>query len=215
MLSVNEALAAILERANPLPAEERDLDEALGRVLAEDAVARENLPPFSNSAMDGFAMRASDVAGASAHDPVEIRVLADQPAGSPVSVRVRPGTGVRIMTGAQMPAGADAVVPVEHTAGSGSAVQVLRPVRPGSHVREAGEDVRAGERVAARGQVLRPAELGLLAAIGSVRVRLRGRRRGVALRRGRRGRRRIGRQEGRSAAGRASRRACRGAACAA
>lgn len=172
MLSASEALAAILERANPLPAEERDLDDALGRVLAEDVIAREDLPPFANSAMDGFAVRAADVAGAGAASPVEVRVLADQPAGSPVAVHVGPGTAVRIMTGARMPAGADAVVPVEHTAGSGGAVQVLRPVPPGSNVREAGEDVRAGETVLARGAVLRPAELGLLAAVGRARVRV-------------------------------------------
>lgn len=170
MLSVREALAAILERAVPLPAEERDLDDALGRVLAEDVTARDDLPSFANSAMDGFAVRAADVAGASPESPVEVRVLADLPAGSVVSVTVGAGAAVRIMTGARVPAGADAVVPVEHTAGAGGVVRVLRPVRPGGNVRQAGEDVRAGETVLTRGTVLRPAELGLLAAVGRARV---------------------------------------------
>lgn len=170
MLSVREALAAILERAAVLPAQERDLDDALGRVLAEDVTAREDLPPFANSAMDGFAVRAADVAGASAESPVEVRVLADLPAGSVVAVTVGAGAAVRIMTGAGMPAGADAVVPVEHTAGAGGVVRVLRPVRPGGNVRQAGEDVRAGETVLTRGTVLRAAELGLLAAVGRARV---------------------------------------------
>lgn len=172
MLSVDEALAAILERAAPLPAEERDLDDALGRVLAEEVAAAEDLPPFANSAMDGFAVRAADVAGAGAERPVALRVLADAPAGTVVAARVGPGTAVRIMTGARMPAGADAVVPVEHTAGAGDTVRVLRPVRAGGNVRLAGEDVRAGEVVLPRGAVLRPAELGLLAAVGRPRVRV-------------------------------------------
>lgn len=172
MLSVREALAAILECAVSLPVEERDLDDALGRVLAEEVTAREDLPSFANSAMDGFAVRAADVAGASPESPVEVRVLADLPAGSVTAVSVGPGAAVRIMTGARMPAGADAVVPVEDTSASGGGVRVSCRVRPGANVRQAGEDVRAGETVLARGAVLRPAELGLLAAVGRARVRV-------------------------------------------
>jgi molybdopterin molybdotransferase len=172
VLTVAEALAAILERVGPLELEERALDDALGRVLGEDVTAKEDLPPFANSAMDGFAVRAADVVAASAEAPVRLEVLADQPAGSVTAVEVRPGTAVRIMTGARLPVGADAVVPVEHTSGSGSTVQVQRPVKPGGNVRRAGEDVHAGEAVLRSGSVLRPAELGLLAAVGRSQVRV-------------------------------------------
>lgn len=170
MLTAGEALAAILERVGPLELEERALDDALGRVLGEEVAAEEDLPPFANSAMDGFAVRAVDVAGASAAAPVSLQVLAEQPAGSVTAVEVRSGTAVRIMTGARMPAGADSVVPVEHTSGSGGGVAVQRPVKAGGNVRRAGEDVHAGEAVLHAGAVLRPAELGLLAAVGRPRV---------------------------------------------
>ncbi|HPC83629.1 MAG TPA: molybdopterin molybdotransferase MoeA [Thermoanaerobaculaceae bacterium] len=172
LLTVEEARAAILERTAVLPAEERDIDDALGRVLAEVVTAPEDVPPFTNSAMDGFAVRAGDVAGASPEGPVELRVLADLPAGTAARVRVAPGTAARIMTGARMPEGADAVVPVEHTAMAAGTVWVRRAVRAGGNVRRAGEDVRAGETVLAPGAVLRPAELGLLAAVGRARVRV-------------------------------------------
>lgn len=172
VLTVAEALAAVLELAVPLPAEERDLDDVLGRVLAAEVAAGEDLPPFANSAMDGFAVRAADVVEASEASSVELRVLADLPAGAVTDVQLGPGQAMRIMTGARMPAGADAVVPVEHTAAAGHVVRVRRPVRAGSNVRQAGEDVRAGEVVLRRGTVLRPAEIGLLAAVGRVRVQV-------------------------------------------
>ena len=116
-------------------------------MLGEEVTAGEDLPPFTNSAMDGFAVRAADVSGASAEATVHLQVLADQPAGAVVAVEVRPGTAVRIMTGARMPAGADAVVPVEHTSLPRGAAKVQRPVKPGGNVRRAGEDVRAGESI--------------------------------------------------------------------
>lgn len=172
MLTVDEALRTILSHAEPLESEERALDDALGRVLAEQVQAADNIPPFTNSAMDGFAVRAADVAAASEASGVRLKVLADEPAGTVVTVEVQPRTAVRIMTGASMPAGADAVVPVEHTSGTLDAVEVLRPVRSGGNVRRAGEDVRAGEVVLRHGAVLRPAELGMLASVGRPRVRV-------------------------------------------
>lgn len=172
MLTVDEALSTILNHAAPLETEERALDDALGRVLAEQVTADGDIPPFTNSAMDGFAVCAADVAAASEDSPVRLKVLADEPAGTVVTVEVRPGTAVRIMTGASMPAGADAVVPVEHTSGERDLVEVRRSVRRGGNVRHAGEDVRAGEVVLQPGAVLRPAELGMLASVGRPRVRV-------------------------------------------
>ena len=170
LLSVDEALQEILRRMDPLPVCRRGLDEALGLVLAEDVLAAEDLPPFSNSAMDGFAVRAADVAFASREAPVRLKVLADAPAGTVVDCTIRPGTAVRIMTGASLPPGAEAVVPVEHTVSTPMTVDILRSVSAGENLRRSGEDVRAGERVLARGTPLRASEIGLLAAIGHTQV---------------------------------------------
>ncbi len=169
-LSVEAALQGILAHVRPLPARPAALDEALGRVLAEDIQASENLPPFPNSAVDGFAVRVADVATATREHPARLKVLADAPAGTVVGCEVMPGTAVRIMTGAELPPGTESVVPVEETASTSGEVQVFRPLGPGLNLRLAGEDVRAGERVMAAGTVVRPAEIGLLAALGRVEV---------------------------------------------
>lgn len=170
LLSVEAALREILSRVAPLPACRRSLDEALGLALAEEVRASEDLPPFPNSAMDGFAVRAADVASASRETPVRLRILADAPAGTVVQCAVDPGTTVRIMTGAELPPGTEAVVPVEHTTSSPGEVAIHRPVRKGGNLRMAGEDVHAGELVMAPGTALRPAEIGLLAAIGRTQL---------------------------------------------
>src|SRR5436309_13082053 len=116
LLSVDDALAAILARIPVLPPETVLLDEALGRVLAEDVHADMPVPPFDNSAMDGYALIAADTAGATADRPAELRVVADLPAGQVPDTAVRPGEAIRIMTGAPMPPGADGIVRVEDTA---------------------------------------------------------------------------------------------------
>ncbi len=170
LLSVDAALGEVLARMEPLPARRVPIDEALGLVLATDIVSTENLPPFPNSAMDGFAVRAEDVATASRETPVRLKVLGDAPAGSLVFCEVTPGTAVRIMTGAELPPGTEAVVPVEHTTSTPCEVAILRPVRKGGNLRMAGEDVHAGERILTQGTVVRPAEIGLLAAIGCTQV---------------------------------------------
>lgn len=170
LLSVEAALREILARTQPLPARRVSIDEALGLVLAEEVLCPEDLPPFPNSAMDGFAVRAADVASASHETPVRLKVLADAPAGTVVRCEVVPGTAVRIMTGAELPPGTEAVVPVEHTASTPGEVEIHRPVRKGGNLRMAGEDVHAGERILGQGTVLRPAEIGLLAAIGRTEV---------------------------------------------
>jgi molybdopterin molybdotransferase len=158
-----EVVAGLIRARSPvvLP-----LAEAAGRVLATDVVAARSLPPFDNSAMDGYAVRAVDVAGA----PVRLPVAADIPAGRVDGPALVAGTAHRIMTGAPMPAGADAVVAVEQTdAGMGS-VRIDTAVAPGSFVRRTGEDVRAGEVVLRAGTVLGAAQLGLLAALGEPTV---------------------------------------------
>ncbi len=166
MISYREALALVLDGASALPARRVPLAEALGLVAAEDATAREALPPFANAGMDGFAVRAADVAAASDTAPVRLRVTEDLPAGRLPEHAVAAGAASRIMTGAPVPSGADAVVPVESTETVGDAVLVRRPVPVGANVRPAGEDLVPGARVVARGDVLRPAEIGLLAVAG-------------------------------------------------
>ncbi len=178
-ITVEEALEAVLARFQPLEPEEVPILQALDRVLAEDIVAGEDLPPFANSAMDGYAVRGEEVALARRDAPVRLRVIGEVAAGMAPTVRVEPGTAVRIMTGAPMPPGADTVVPFEWTDEAGPAeerepgwVRILSPVAPGANVRAAGEDVRQGERVLERGTRLRPQEVGLLAALGRPFVRV-------------------------------------------
>ena len=170
LLSVETALEEILVRVEPLPSQSLPIDEALGLILSEDIRSAENLPPFPNSAMDGFAVLAADVALASREAPVRLKVLADAPAGSVTHCEVIPGTAVRIMTGAELPLGTEAVVPVEYTASTPLEVEIFRPVRQGGNLRMAGEDVHAGEVILTKGTLVRPAEIGLLAAIGQTLV---------------------------------------------
>jgi molybdopterin molybdotransferase len=166
IVSYREALDRSLAGATPLPARDVPLDRALGLVAAAEVLAREAVPPFANSGMDGFAVRAADVAGATDAAPVTLRVTDDLPAGRLPRHAVEPGAAARIMTGAPVPPGADAVVPVEWTESAGDTVRVRRPVRVGANVRPAGEDLAPGARVVAPGDVLRPADIGLLAVAG-------------------------------------------------
>jgi molybdopterin molybdotransferase len=173
-LSVNEALALILSRVRALPSERVPLLDALDRVLAEPIIARENLPPFANSSMDGYAVRAADVATADGENAVSLSVVADIAAGTGDTVAIAPGAAARIMTGAPLPDGADAVVPVEHTDEPWrnsnrtlpERIAIRRAVRAGDYVRYPGEDMRAGQRILESGHVLRPQEIGVLASLG-------------------------------------------------
>jgi len=142
------------------------LAEAEGRVLAEDVAAPLSLPVFDNSAMDGYAVRAEDVAGADDRSPVTLPVAEDIPAGRTDPLTLAPGTAHRIMTGAPLPAGATAVVPVELTDGGTETVEIRTTPKAGQHLRHAGEDVTAGTTVLRAGQLLTPAALGLAAALG-------------------------------------------------
>lgn len=183
MVGVDEALARVLAAVSPLPAAETPILEAEGLVVAEDIIAGADIPPFRNSAMDGYAVRAADTAGASIAEPVPLRLLGSIAAGVGSPLMVAPGTAVRVMTGAVMPEGADAVVRFEETDESAygptrgerierQAIGITRPAKPWDNVRPAGEDVRHGSVVIAGGTLLRPAEIGLLAALNLAGVRV-------------------------------------------
>lgn len=170
-LTVDEARARVLAAVRPLPASEVSLDEASGLVLAQDIAAKRDLPPFDNSAMDGFALVAADTTGAGGESPVTLAVAGDIPAGHIASGRVGPGQAMRIMTGAPIPDGADAVERVEHVEHLADGwIMLRRPVKPGANIRPAGEDAHAGEVVLVAGTRLHPGAIGLLAATGHARV---------------------------------------------
>ncbi len=177
-LTVQEALTAVLNGVPVLAAETVALPEALGRVLAEPVTARDSLPPFANSSMDGYALRAADVVGATAVNPVTLRVIGDVAAGAMPDVTITAGTAVRIMTGAPLPNGADAVVPVEDTdevwrkreRPLPESVQISRVVSPGDYVRRPGEDIEAGQMVMEAGHLIRPQGIGVLASLGVAQV---------------------------------------------
>ena len=158
LLTIDEALERVLAHTRPLPAEDVPVVEAAGRVLAADATARVDLPPFDSSAMDGYAVRAADTPGT-------LRVVGQSAAGRPATEAVRAGTAVGISTGAVVPEGADAVVPVERTEGDGDAVRV-EAVAPGANVRPRGGDTRAGEVVVAAGTLVGPTQVGALVSAG-------------------------------------------------
>jgi molybdopterin molybdotransferase len=161
-LSVDDYRARIAALVPKAPVVPLPLADCVGRVLGEDIVAPVSLPPFDNSAMDGYAVRAADVAGG----PVTLPVPEDIPAGRTDVVALEPHTAHRIMTGAPVPPGADAVVKVEDTDGGEHRVAVRVPVEVGTHIRRAGEDVAAGATVLRTGTVLGSAQLGLAAAVG-------------------------------------------------
>jgi molybdopterin molybdotransferase len=171
VIGVDEALAAILARFEPLEPEERPILDALGQVLTRDVRADFDVPPLTNSAMDGYAVRAADIAAATDTRPVRLRVVEDLPAGRCAERPVEPGTAIRIMTGAPLPSGADTVVQFELTGEGrgqprGQEVAIYQPARPGVNIRRAGEDLRRGATVLAAGTPIRPAEVGILATMG-------------------------------------------------
>jgi molybdopterin molybdotransferase len=166
MISVEEALNQILEVIVPLGREKVSILDSIGRVIGEDIYATRNIPPRDNSAMDGYAIRWEDTRGASIRKPVILKVIEDIPAGTIPRKRVGTGKSSRIMTGAPIPDGANAVVRVEDTEKDGQKVRVFVKAKDGQDIRPAGEDVREGELVISQGNVIRPAEIGMLAALG-------------------------------------------------
>lgn len=168
MISFHEARSKMLEGIKPLPSEKCRLEDLLGRILAQDVIATFDIPPRDNSAMDGFAVSVSDVAGASEQSPVILQVIEDVPAGRVATKSLKPGQAIRIMTGAQIPENADSVIPVELTEGKmqNAKCKILQAVRQGANVRRQGEDVRSGQMLIAKGTRLRPQEVGLIASLG-------------------------------------------------
>lgn len=164
MITLPEAQAFVLDLGEPLPPVRVPLGAALGLVTAAPIDAPEAVPPFDNTAVDGYAVRAIDTAAA----PVELDVVGTLPAGRATDVIVGPGQALRIMTGAPLPGGVDAIVMVEDTVAldGGKRVRIGRAVRPGDAVRHVGDDVRPGDRVLEADVALRPAHLGVLASLG-------------------------------------------------
>ena len=169
MTGWQEALEIILRGVKPLAGARMPIDKAFGLVASEDVLSPEMLPPFDNSAMDGFAVRFGDCGSASADTPVPLRVLEDLPAGGVATQAVKEGTALRIMTGAALPTGCDAVVPVEDTrpgSGPNEFVDILKAAKPKQNIRFAGEDIGVGQRVVSQGEQVKAAHIGLLAALG-------------------------------------------------
>jgi len=171
MVPYEEAVARVLEQIQPLPSTLMPLRDSRGLAIAESIVSEHDVPGFDNSAMDGYAIVASDTADASSDHPAVLRLIDDLPAGTAPTQSVSPGTAAKIMTGAPIPPGADAVVPWEDTEALDDAVAVLARIARGKHVRPRGEDVRAGREVVATATVLQPVHLGVIASVGRTHVR--------------------------------------------
>ena len=173
LLNVDQALNQLLSSISILPSETINLAQGYNRVLAEDVVAKINLPPFANSSMDGYAVRTADIGTATQQSPVQLNVILDIPAGVAPSKEIEDGQAARIMTGAPIPNGADAVIPVEDTdsdwskdSSINSQVKIFRSVKSGDYIRPIGENIQQGELVLKAGTVIRPQEIGMLAALG-------------------------------------------------
>jgi molybdopterin molybdotransferase len=162
----------LADRLALLPAEAVDLHAAAGRVLAADVIAEVAVPPFDRAAMDGYALKGSETFGAGPYNPLEFEVVGQALPGKPFPGPVASGQAVRIMTGAPLPAGADAVLPVEEARESAGRLQVSDAVPPGRHVGRRGEDIEVGAVVLRAGRLLRPQDVGVLASIGAAPVRL-------------------------------------------
>ncbi len=180
LLSVKEAKEIILGHFSILDSEVVHLESAAGRVLAGDIVSEMDLPQFTNSSMDGFAVRSKDITSASQNNPIELTVIDDIPAGKFSEVEIQDGQTVRIMTGAPIPKGADCVVPIEATDQYKSSkradtllpsvIKVFTSLESGTYVRQTGEDIHSGEKVLTKGTKLHPADIGLLAMLGQNNV---------------------------------------------
>lgn len=167
---VTEVVALLAARLQPLPAEIIPLPEASGRVLAEDLIAPVAVPTFDRAAMDGYALRGQETFGAGPYNPLEFDIVGEALPGRPFAAPVGPGQAVRIMTGAPLPSGADAVLQVEAAHERDGKLLVHDAVPPGRHVGQRGEDIEAGTVVLHAGRILRPQDLGVLASIGTARV---------------------------------------------
>jgi molybdopterin molybdotransferase len=167
---VQEVVSLLAARLEPLPVEHISIPEACGRVLGEDISAEVAVPGFDRAAMDGYAVRAEETFGASPYNPLNLRVVGESLPGRPFRGEVSPAQAVRIMTGAPVPAGVDAVVPVEVAQEEGGVLRVTEAVSPGRHIGRRGEDIEPGRTVLSTRRKIRPQDIGLLASIGVPRV---------------------------------------------
>jgi len=181
LTTVEAYQAAILRAITPLPPVSAELAGAEGCVLAEDVTAAVSLPSFDNSSMDGYAVRAAETTHSSERAPASLPVTGEIAAGDTAAYRLAPGTAMRIMTGARLPDGADAVVPVEWTNGGDAHVDVYRPAEPGHAVRYIGGDATAGETLLSAGVRMRPMQIAVAASAGRKTLRVRPRPRVVVL----------------------------------
>jgi molybdopterin molybdotransferase len=166
MISVEKALKTILVNFRPLGLEKINILEAQKRVIGEDVFAPHNIPSADNSAMDGYAVRYTDTKGATKDKPLQLKIIEDIPAGKVALKKIKKGEAARIMTGAVIPEGADSVIRQEDTKKDGNTVIIYTSAKKGQNIRFAGEDVRQGELVVKKGNALRPADIGMLAALG-------------------------------------------------
>jgi len=173
MLTVNEAVHLILEQIGPLNCEKASLFDAHGRTIGENVRARWDVPRFTNSAMDGFAVRWQDVASCRPDKPVSLDVVDEVAAGYVSKKAVSSGKAIKIMTGAPVPKGGDTIIRVEHTASRGKQVEIQKNDGQGGHIRRAGEDIARGQLIIEKGKLLGPAEIGLLASVGRSKVQVR------------------------------------------
>jgi molybdopterin molybdotransferase len=169
---LDAALEMLRSVVGPLEEESVPLQEALGRTLSRDTISTEDVPSFDKSAMDGYALRAAETFGASPTDPVSFRVIGEVLPGDAGDLEVGPGEAVRIMTGGALPRGADAVLMAEYTTDGGDVVLAHASVVPGRNIARAGEDIRKGDKVLERGRLLRPQDIGVLASIRTVELKV-------------------------------------------
>jgi molybdopterin molybdotransferase len=171
MIKVEEALNIVLDNIKVLPPKKIPILDALRRILAENIYSPQDIPAWNNSAMDGYAVRAEDLTEATRERPIKLKIIEDLPAGKTTTKNIRSRETIRIMTGAPLPGGADAVVPVEDTHISDTReILISKPVQPGDNVRKAAEDVKQGELVLPKDTLLGPPEIGMLASLGQKEV---------------------------------------------
>jgi len=169
---VDSAVNKLFDRLKALDVEEIDVFSCQSRVLAEDIYAKHDIPPFDRAAMDGYAVRAEDTFGASPTNPIMLEIAGSVEIGESPDVVVEPGKAVKIVTGAMMPKGANAVVMVEYTRKSDHFIEILKSVTPMKNVSRRGEDVKAGEMILRKGEILQPQDAGVLVSLGIEKVRV-------------------------------------------
>ncbi len=176
MIPFEEAKKIVLNTVRELDLVEKDILDAQGMILAENIKAGEHIPPFDNSAMDGYALRAGDVKNTSKEKPVSLKIIEDLPAGNVSNLKIEEGKATRIMTGAPVPQGSNAVVmqeyTQEYTEEEGHYVKILRAIREGENIRPRGEDIKKDEIILKMGKLLKPADIGVLASLGITKIKV-------------------------------------------